>query len=91
MPEHEIDGGEIWLHPDETVVQIVDLGRRNHIGLVTARADGRYYASVLRLSDKPGYRFDVPRWNFRGMERSICESVAGAEGVIRSFAREEFE
>ena len=84
MPEHLIRNGELWLNPDETVVKIIENGRDDHLGLITTRASGQIYASMLIHGNTRGCRFDVPDWKFAGNERTICESVDDAEAVIRA-------
>ncbi|SJZ52102.1 hypothetical protein SAMN02745119_00870 [Trichlorobacter thiogenes] len=84
MPEHLIRNGELWLNPDEKVIKIVENGRDDHIGLITTRASGHIYASMLIHENAMGYRYDVPRWEFSGNERTIFESIDDAEAVIRT-------
>jgi hypothetical protein len=85
MPEHKIGCGELWLHPDEVVAEVFALEIPRFTGLVTTRGGGHHYASVLKLSDRPGYRFEVPQWDFCGIERSTCDSLEGAKEVISKF------
>lgn len=86
MPEREIAGGELWLHPDEVVVAVIPLGRGGNIGLVTSRASGYFYASVLAPSPYRGIVHDVPQWDFTAVVRAICSSTEEAESIIRDAA-----
>ena len=87
MPEHEVEGGEIWLHADERVVETVPVEVIDHVGLITVRSSGRFYASVLRLDrSRTGYRFDVPPWDPAGVDRVVCVSAAEAREVIDGFS-----
>jgi len=83
MPEYEVEHGEIWLHDDERVVETVPVEAIDHVGLVTVRSSGRFYASVLRLDrSSMGYRFDVPQWDPAGVDRVVCASAAESREVI---------
>jgi hypothetical protein len=85
MADYDLDRGEIWLHADERVVQTIPIDEE-HLGLITTRANGRYYASVLRL-DRSGrsHDHDVPQWEQAGVDRVRCGSAAEARSIIGAF------
>ena len=86
MPEHEIAGGEVWLHADERVVSTIDIQAGSLLGIVTTRESGRFYASLVRLGNRTGSRFDVPQWEFTALKRCICASLEEAREVVLDVA-----
>jgi hypothetical protein len=82
MPEHNIAGGDLWLHLDEQVVATIDAWSGAFLGIVTTRASGLIYASLVGRRNLPPYRFDVPQWVFTQLERSICHSIEEASPLL---------
>ena len=84
MPEIELSGGEYWLAPAERIEKCFPLSSERRVGLITSRRGSKlFYASVLTLGDKQGYRFDMPRWEHTELRKAICESIEQAEATIR--------
>lgn len=82
MPESKVDGAFLWLRPDEVLLEKYKFARGYLLGTVTSR-QGRFYATLLRVSGPDRLDAKTPKWwsPFQ-IDSAICGSSDEAHATI---------